>query len=121
MKVKHLIASVAMLCSTASFATCTESLQFARDKQLHVAGSAVLASAATLATDDPVKGFAAAMSVGIAKEAYDKYSGKGCASYADVAYDALGAAAGAYLTYKLKNWYVQPSRNGVKIGYVVGF
>ena len=66
------------------------------DKTLHFLGGAAVASAVTMATDEPKYGFLAGAAVGVAKEIYDtQHRSTHTPSFKDFAVTALGAAVGA--------------------------
>jgi len=116
-----LLALMIFLCSLNASA-CSDTFQFAKDKQMHMAGSAAMAGALSVAVDDPWKAFIAAVAVGAAKEWYDyRHQDKHCASWQDFTYDVAGAAVGAYVGYRLKGWYIEPKRKEVKIGFIKQF
>ena len=111
-----------LIFSSLSTHACTDNFKFSRDKQIHSAGSAVLAGAATFVTDDPWKSFGSVVALGAAKEWYDyKHPESHCASVHDFAYDVLGAAIGTYAGYKLKGMYIAPKRDGVNVAYSMKF
>ena len=65
-----------------------------KDKYLHAGGCFGIALVIGIIAG-PVAGFAAAMLVGVIKEGVDCVRPGGVASMADIAADAVGAAAGA--------------------------
>lgn len=68
-----------------------------RDKNLHFAGGAAIATAVTAATGNEWHGFLAGTAAGLAKEVHDA-TGRGQVSGKDFAVTALGAFAGAKIT-----------------------
>lgn len=69
------------------------------DKTLHFAAGAGIASAVTLATDSPAKGFAAGVAVGLAKEVYDtQHRDRHTPSVKDFLVTAAGAGVGSWAT-----------------------
>jgi uncharacterized protein YfiM (DUF2279 family) len=70
-----------------------------KDKNLHFAGGAVIASAVTLATGRADWGFVASTTVGIAKEVYDmQHRPFHVPSVKDAVVTMVGAAVGAAVT-----------------------
>lgn len=105
-------------------ACCSNAEAVESDKAKHVAVSAVMAAAATVAlegrTENPVLyGAAASFVVGAAKEAYDKrhydanHPKRHTASNADLVADLVGATAGAWLGHGV---YVQADGGSVSFG-----
>ena len=88
---------------------CVDNWNFAQDKQKHFAGSVAMAALANGITDDPWKAFGISVAIGAGKEIYD-INHHGCASYKDLGYDIMGSALGAYVGYKIKDWYFAPNR-----------
>ena len=90
---------------------------FGRDKALHFGASVTLAGggyagAALLTERPPVRaasGVALALSAGIAKEVYDRYSG-GDASWRDLTWDAVGTATGVLVAWLLDRYVFSHSR-----------
>jgi putative lipoprotein len=84
---------------------------FGRDKALHFSVSSVLAGggyvgAAAFSERTGVRvatGAGLALSAGIAKEAYDRYSG-GDASWRDLTWDAVGTATGLLVAWLLDRY-----------------
>ena len=99
------------LCSAARAAEPADPW-FGRDKALHFAASATIATAgyggAALLTDDRtarvVAGASLALAAGIGKELWD-LSGHGDASWKDLTWDAVGTATGV-LTARAIDWVV---------------
>ncbi len=77
-----------------------------KDKQLHIAGSAVIASAVTALArnrgSSKVEAFfygaGAAIAVGLLKEGLDGVDDEGTREWADVGADVIGATAGAFFS-----------------------
>lgn len=67
------------------------------DKYMHFAVSAAISGATTTAIGDKQVGFWTGVGVGAAKEVYDAHTPGHEASVKDLAWDVLGAYAGAYL------------------------
>jgi putative lipoprotein len=84
---------------------------FGRDKALHFGASSLIAcggyGASTLLTEKTsfrvAAGASLALSAGIAKEVYDKYSG-GDASFRDLTWDAVGTATGLVLSWLIDRY-----------------
>lgn len=77
-----------------------DTLQFTKDKQDHLAVSAVIGAASRLVIDDPYVAFGVAMVPGVAKEIYDMHhKDHHTASWQDLAFDAIGAAIGVTGTH----------------------
>jgi putative lipoprotein len=84
---------------------------FGRDKALHFGASSLIAcsayGASTLLTERTsfriAAGAGVALSAGIAKEVYDKYSG-GDASFRDLTWDAVGTATGLVLSWLIDRY-----------------
>ncbi|MEN9885579.1 MAG: putative periplasmic lipoprotein [Pseudomonadota bacterium] len=74
------------------------------DKAKHLAGSAAIAAAVTLATESERAGFWASVAIGAAKEIADSRSPRHTASLKDLAADVAGAyigsKAGAYIVIR---------------------
>lgn len=89
-----------MLCASAH--ACKDTMQFTQDKQKHVAVSSAIGAVSRSLIDDNKTAFAVALVPGIAKELHDM-SGNGCASFKDMAYNAIGAAIGVASA----NWVIR--------------
>lgn len=84
---------------------------FGRDKALHFGASSLIAcggyaTAAQLTDDTRLRlgvGAGVALSAGIAKEVYDKYSG-GDASLRDLTWDVVGTATGLVLSWLIDRY-----------------
>jgi putative lipoprotein len=88
-----------------------------RDKQLHFAGSVVIAGVTTAITKDETTGFIVATGIGIAKEIYDSKHRAGDASYKDLAWDIAGAWVGS----KLGGIIITKVGDTTKISYRIPF
>lgn len=114
-----LIAALMAACASANAIErkCTTSdLWRGPDKTKHALGGAAIASAVTLATQEPHYGFAAGVLAALAKEARDR-RGHGTCSLQDAAVTIAGAAAGAYGTA----WLILPQRKGFQVAFVKTF
>lgn len=121
---------LALLCATSAQAACNfeaDSLAYARDKRLHAQVSAEIAAVVTLADKalglqmTPTQRFIAALAPGFARELRQgcksaKYRvGEGF-SRADLAWNALGAAAVAYAP-TINGLTVMPHGRGVLVSW----
>ena len=99
--------TAAFIAFTPDAQACKDSMHFAPDKKNHFAVSAALGVGARALVSDNATAFGLALLPGVAKEFYDlKHPDKDCASYSDLAWDAIGAAVGVYSTH----WIIQPNK-----------
>ncbi len=89
-----------MLCASAH--ACKDTMQFTQDKQKHFTVSAAIGAVSRSMIDDNKTALAVALVPGIAKELHDM-RGNGCASFKDMAYNAIGAAIGVASV----NWIIR--------------
>lgn len=94
---KLFVAAMAALVSFNAFA-CKDSMKFTDDKQLHAGAEFVLGAASRSVIKSNTTAFAVAMVPGVLKEIGDMY-GNGCASWNDLAWDAIGAFVGVNTTH----------------------
>lgn len=84
---------------------CKDSFKFTDDKQLHAGAEFVIGSITRTVVKDNTNAFVITMIPGVAKELGDMY-GKGCASWHDLAWDAVGAFVGVQTT----NFIIGPNK-----------
>lgn len=94
-----------LACEATDAMACKDSMAFTQDKQKHFAVSTVLGASARAVTADPAKAFALGIAPGVAKELVDM-TGRGCASWNDMAWNAAGVGLGLYTT----NWIIGPGK-----------
>ncbi len=113
---RGIAATVALLCLAWSTRAAADSDPwFGRDKKLHFAATFTLAvggyTGAALFSPSPVvraaSGATLAMSVGVAKEVYDRYGG-GDPSWRDLTWDAIGTATGVVTAWFFDRYVVTP-------------
>jgi putative lipoprotein len=108
---------VTALALTAALSAHAQDSWTGPDKVKHFGLSLGMGAVGTLAFQSPRAGFVGCMSVGVAKEVYDARTPGRTASVKDLAADAAGCAAGAYLGGLM----IVPDRKGVTVGYVNSF
>lgn len=79
-------------CATAG---CIGGPPISVNKSVHLAGSAAVTAAVTLATKDPYWGIAAGAGVGLVREVYKVRTGGRC-EWSSMAWDVAGIAIGSY-------------------------
>lgn len=99
-----------MICTSAH--ACKDNMQFAPDKQKHLAVSAAIGAISRTMIEDNKTAFVVALVPGIAKELHDM-SGNGCASISDMAYNAIGAAIGVASV----NWVIRHDFIGYRMEF----
>lgn len=84
------------------------------DKTLHFVAGFGVASAVTLATDDPTRGFTAGVVVGVVKELYDtQHRDKHTPSLKDLLVTIAGSGAGALTT----GWVIRKDFIGYQLSF----
>lgn len=103
--------------TTDSFAKCSATdLWSGDDKKLHLLAGIGIASIVTTYANDPMTGFYAATTVGVAKEAYDA-AGNGTCSLPDLLITVAGAAVGAYATHI----FISHTRGQTTVSYSLSY
>lgn len=107
----------ALVCGPA-FAKCTANDAWTGpDKTKHLAGGAVIGSAATLMTKSPERAVVVVAAVAAAKEIADSRSPRHTCSLQDFAVTVAGGAAAAYGTA----WLILPQKSGVQVAFAKRF
>ena len=99
--------------ASADGGSCVRGPVYSHNKVLHFVYTGAVAAAVTTTTESKAAGITAGLLVGAMREIQKESTPGGRCEWSSMAYDVAGTLTGAYLA----NWYIQPVKHGVYVGW----